>query len=73
MIMADIKIYGKLKNDTDGILAEASQILDTQTGKNLSERISEIEEKVDSGGSPSQPEIEYYTESEVMNILNSLT
>lgn len=72
MIMADIKIYGKLKNDTDGILAEASQILDTASGKNLAERITEIEEKVEAGGG-SAPEIEYYTETEVMNILNSLT
>jgi hypothetical protein len=38
--MADIKIYGTLKNDTGEPIAYASQVIDEATGKTIDELLS---------------------------------
>lgn len=68
--MADIKIYGRLVNDTDGVLATANQIVDAETGKTMSERMAEIESKAEQSGN--NQNVEYYTTEEINNILNSI-
>lgn len=39
--MADIKIYGTLKNDTAEPIAYASQVIEEESGKTVSELLAE--------------------------------
>lgn len=59
--MAEIKIYGTLKNDTGEPIATADQILDPDSGKYLNELLGQ-------GGSG----IEYMTPDEAKDLANSI-
>lgn len=48
--MADIKIYGTLRNDTNEPIAYASQVYDAESGKNVKEMIAEAAAVGSSGG-----------------------
>lgn len=61
--MAEIKIYGTLKNDTGEPIASADQIIDIATGKMVSELL---------GQGSTGADIEYMTDDDVEQALVTL-
>lgn len=60
--MADIKIYGTLRNDTAEPIAYASQVVDEESGRNVAELLKEA------GGDRN----EYMTDAEASSLIEEV-
>lgn len=61
---ADIPIYGRLRNDTDGILASAEQIIDERSGRTLADIVA--------GGLGSENGMQPLDDSDIDDILSEI-